>query len=147
MQPLLKPEKIELQDLDGVTHEFIIHRLPSLVGREISTQYIGANLPRFGDYEKSAELLAKLMSYVTKKIGDLDQPLDTPELIENHVPDCILLSKLEDAMIAYNTDFLPNGKGSIFSTIAERTLIWFLAQMSRELSPPSSEQDKPNSTN
>jgi len=143
---LLKPKEVELKDLDGVTHTYTIHRLPALLGREIGYQFIGANMPRVGDYELSVELNSKLMAHVTKKIGDLEQPLNTPELIENHVPDWELLSSLEDAMLDYNTSFLAQGKDSIFSTICERSLMWLITQMSRELSGPSSDQEKQHST-
>ena len=141
---LLKPKKIELKDLDGKMHEYTIHRLPATLGREIAYQYIGANAPRVGNYELSVELNAKLMAHVTKKIGDLDQPLNTPELIDNHIPDWELGSALEDAMFNYNSSFLAGGKASIFSKICEQSLMWCITQMSTVLSDPSSDQEKPH---
>ena len=143
---LLKPKKVTLKDLDGNEHDFTLHRLPALLGREIAYQYIGANMPRMGDYKLSLELNAKLMAHVTKNIGEIDQPLNTPELIDNHTVDWELLSSLEDAMLDYNSSFLANGKDSIFSTICERSLMWLITQMSRELSGPSSDQETPPST-
>ena len=99
-----------------------------------------------GDYKLSLELNAKLMAHVTKNIGEIDQPLNTPELIDNQTVDWELLSSLEDAMLDYNSSFLANGKDSIFSTICERSLMWLITQMSRELSGPSLDQEKPPST-
>ena len=128
---------MSLKDLDGVDREYTIHRLPATLGREIAYQWLNANMPHVGDYKLSKELSNKMMAHVTVQIGDENpksQPLDSDELINNHAPDWEVLSKLEDEMFSYNTSFLAEGKGSIFSTICDATIRYVVTRMSTRLS-------------
>lgn len=119
---LLKPKKVSIKSLDGVDCNFTIHRLPATLGREIAYQYLPANMPKVGDYAKSKELSDKMLAYVCADInGDL-VPLVGDDLINNHCHDWEVMSKLEDVMLDYNTSFLADGKGSIFSRIFERSM-------------------------
>lgn len=138
---LIKPKEITVTDLDGEEHDFKIHRLPATIGREVAYQYMQANMPALGNYEKSAELFQKLMAHVTKKIGGDWVPLDSPDLIDNHTVDWQMGSQLEDAMIRYNTDFLPDGKASIFSAICQAAVKAYLTPITTDSSGDSSEQD------
>lgn len=46
MLDLIKPLEIEVKDIDGELHKFIISRLPAVVGREILAKYIGGTMPK-----------------------------------------------------------------------------------------------------
>lgn len=105
---LIKPKNISIIDIDGKSREFILHRVPPLIGRRIALQIVQSLLPKKfgGQYSLSEELSSLLLSYVSIKIGSLeDVPLDSELLIDNHVGDFQTLLKLEYAMIKYNTHF------------------------------------------
>lgn len=144
--PLIKPEELKVTTLDGVELTFTIHRLPSTVGREIAYQYLQANMPAVGNYEKSKELRDKLMSYVTVKIGDIETPLSSDELIDNQCHDWQTADKIEDAMLRYNCDFLAEGKASIFSMLCQAAVKAYLTPISIPSSEQSSAQEKQPST-
>lgn len=143
---MIKPEEIQVTTQDDVELTFKIHRLPATLGREIAYQYLNANLPAVGSYEKSKELRDMLLSHVTVQIGDLETPLDSDELIDNQCHDWQTADKLEDAMLRYNCDFLPEGKASIFSMLCQAAVKAYLTPISTQSSEPSSAQEKPPST-
>lgn len=135
---LLKPEEVTIKDLDGIDKHFKIHRLPAIEGRKIAYQFLNSNMPGIGDYKLSKELSDLMMRYVTVKIGEegseKEQPLTSDLLINNHVGDWEVLSKLEDLMFAHNTSFLVDGKASIFRTMADQMLRYALTRLSTPLS-------------
>lgn len=146
---LIKPKEIELADLDGKVHRFVISRFDAIKGREIVTKYLTSNLPRLGDYDISNKTMLDLMSYVgVPASSDLGYiKLTTPALIINHVPDWELLGKIEKEMIAYNSSFFEAGKiSSFFEELAQKFLQSIFATLMQS-SPPSAEHDSPPSTN
>jgi hypothetical protein len=96
------------KEIGGKT--FIIGKLPAVIGREIITQYPIANIPKIGNYEVSRDLMYKLMRYVAVRLENGNvMRLETPALIDNHVPDATTLILLEKAAMQYNFDFLADG--------------------------------------
>lgn len=101
-----KPKKIKN---DKTGHEFIICKLPAIVGREISKEYITSNLPIIGGASASANTMTRLLSYVYAVKQDGEQiNLGTSDLIENHIEDTDELVWLEWEMVKYNFGFLAN---------------------------------------
>lgn len=91
--------------IDG--KEFVISKLPAVVGREILFKYTagGKNILMGGDYAVSEEVMKKLMSYIGVYVDGRLVELKTEELINNHVQSAMTLIKLEKEMMSYNFDF------------------------------------------
>jgi hypothetical protein len=98
-----EPKKTEING-----KEYIIHEMPCLVSHEIITQ-IPLIAPST-DYSLKANLISKLMKYVSVDIEGHEQFLVTNELINNHVPDALTLMKLEKEVLQYSNDFFADGK-------------------------------------
>lgn len=101
-----KPMKIKN---DKTGHEFIIYKLPAIVGRELSREYVTSNLPMVGGSSASTNAMTRLLSYVDAVKPDGEQiNLGTSDLIENHIEDTAELVWLEWEMVKYNFGFLAN---------------------------------------
>lgn len=111
---MLQPKEIKVKSQDGKELTFIISKFPATAGREIVTQYPISAMPKIGDYKVNEEIMLKLMKYVSIKIGDTEQALSNRDLIDNHVPDWEVLSKIEIEMMSYNCSFFEKGKISNF---------------------------------
>lgn len=138
-------EPIE-KEINGKT--FIIGKLPAVAGREIITQYPIANLPKIGNYEASQELMYKLMKYVAVRLenGNLIR-LETPALIDNHVPSATTLMLLEKAALQHSFDFLADG---VITNALESLLgrfAGYVTQMLTQTLDSSSIQDEQPSEN
>ncbi|MDL4913001.1 MAG: hypothetical protein QRY16_04135 [Enterobacterales bacterium endosymbiont of Blomia tropicalis] len=105
---LIKPKVIEIKDVDGEMHTFVISRLPATLGREILAKYPLSNAPKIGDYEISKEAMLKMMAHVAVVRDGAEICLKTQTLIDNHVPDGEALIRLELEMLRYNTSFFGN---------------------------------------
>ena len=101
-----KPLKIKNEKTG---HEFIICKLPAIVGRELSKDYLNSNLPVVGSSSASTKAMVELLSYVDAvKPGGDQINLGTSDLIENHIEDTEELLWLEWEMVKYNFGFLAN---------------------------------------
>lgn len=98
------------------TAKYFISKIPAVQGREIMLKY-----SRYGnnaeEYEKSREVSNMLMKYVrveTEREGGekVRIALDTPTLINNHVPDAEMLLALEAQVMDYTFGFLADGETS-----------------------------------
>lgn len=151
MIPLIKPKSIKLKNLDGEDREFTISRFPSTVCREVMAKYPLSNLPKLGEYKASEEAMLLLMSYVTVVREDREIRLSTKDLVDNHVDDGILLTRIEIQMIEYNTGFfgLGGNQGFLDCLIAKFSqsitpmLTRFLAQYSQADSVSPGQNSKP----
>lgn len=96
--------------IDG--KEFVISKLPAVVGREVLFKYAasGKNILTNGDYSISEEVMKKILSYVGVNVDGRIIELKTEELINNHVQNAMTLIKLEREMISYNFDFFTQEK-------------------------------------
>ncbi|WP_323586013.1 hypothetical protein [Aliarcobacter butzleri] len=112
MANLIKPLEIEVKDIDGNLHKYIISRLPAVAGREILAKYLGGTMPKIGDYKDNHESMLKMMKYVAVEIDGQLQTLQTQALIDNHIPDTECLLRLEIEMIRHNTSFFGNAGSS-----------------------------------
>lgn len=149
--PLLKPKEITVIDGDGEEHIVIISKFPAVDGLEINIMYPASlatsAIPKIGDYKISNDLMQKIMRFVAVKIGDNVIPLETPQLINNHMGDWEALVRTIIAIMAYNNSFFRNGVildffGNIVQTYREK-IIEILTQSSEASSP----QEKPLSMN
>ena len=94
---------------DKTGHAFVICKLPAIVGRELSREYINSNLPVVGNTEASTQAMTKLLSYVNAiDSSGKEVNLGTCDLIENHIEDTEELLWLEWEMVKYNFGFLVN---------------------------------------
>lgn len=127
--------------IDGRT--YILHKLPAVAGREIMTQYLFSNLPKLGDYRRSEELMFKLMRFVTVRPapGGQEIALETPELIDNHVPGAETLIKIEKEMMQYSFDFFSEGKISNFLALIQKVADKKIMQIATSLLGASSTAD------
>lgn len=94
---------------DKTKHAFIICKLPAIVGRELSREYINSNLPVIGNTSASTKAMTQLLSYVNAiDSSGKEVNLGTSDLIENHIEDTEELLWLEWEMVKYNFGFLAN---------------------------------------
>lgn len=113
--PMLEPKEITIEAQDGSKKTYIISKFPAIAGREIVCKYPMSGMPKLGDYEVNEETMLKLMAFVAAKPASGDPiPLQTRELVDNHVPDWETLGKIEIEMMGYNCSFFQNGKISSF---------------------------------
>lgn len=112
MSELLKPKEVKITDIDGEEKTYIISRFPAIASREILQGYLKAAAPSSNtDYSESQRLMKKLMCYVAAVTSEgTEVLLKTEMLINNHVPDFDVLSKLESQALDYNSDFFKIGK-------------------------------------
>lgn len=146
MADLIKPQQVQIDDIDGETRTYLISRVPATVGRKVLSQYLTANLPKVGSYDVSEGIMLELLSYTAVTMEDGGElRLKTKALIDNHVPDWETLVRLEKEMMAYNTGFFQNGRASAFFSgflsklqqLITATWTTSLAQSSQAGKPPS----------
>lgn len=120
----LQPKEITVATLMGEERTYIISKFPATVGREIMAEYTAA-MPGSGDYTKNEAMMFKIMAHVAVNIPGRDAPLplSTRALVDNHVPDWETLTKVELAIIDYNTSFFVNGRASTFSAASGTTAL------------------------
>jgi hypothetical protein len=119
---LIKPQELTVKTLDGEEKTFVISRFPAIAGREIIAGYPLTGMPKIGEYKSNEAIMLKLMSFVavTMPNGELLR-LRTQALIDNHVPDCETLMRIEFESLKYNTSFFRKGEISTFlGTIAKK---------------------------
>ena len=120
---MLKPKEVEIKDMDGNAHKYVISRLNAILGREIIAKYPLSSMPKLGDYEVNQETMLKLIGHTAKVLPDGQQiQLTTQALINNHVPDGETLLKLEYEMLSYNYSFLDKGSLSKLKSSLTKTL-------------------------
>lgn len=144
---LLEPKPLTIPSQTSGDKSYVLSKFPAVAGREIVAKYPLSNLPKLGDYGVSEEVMLKLMSYVGVELaGGNVQPLNTRQLVDNHVPDWEVLARLEWAMLEYNCSFFGNGQTSDFlKNIGAKAPQW-ISQMLTGLSAQSSGADKQPST-
>lgn len=139
---LIKPKEIELKDLDGDTHKFIISRFNALDGYELISNFPKTMFNKGGEsFKDHKEVLIKIFSHVEafKQDGNTIR-LTSEALINNHIPDYELLMKILKEVGTYNSSFLGNVSGlSIIDqiktklpTLAQKILMDSLKQLSKK---------------
>lgn len=110
MDEFLEPKEIEI---DGVG--FVISKIPAVDAREVMAKYTTSNIPKVGEYDASEAVMLKMMGYVARITPEGKHiALKTRALVNNHVPNWEILTKLEWEMMKYNCSFFQNGKASDF---------------------------------
>lgn len=107
---LIEPKSITLKK----SGEFLISKLPCLVGREVLVKYPVSLVPKIGDYATSEEMCIRLMSFVEKVTPQRNIRLSDATLINQHVAPGGEIWLLEKEMLMYNFDFLEDGTASAF---------------------------------
>lgn len=138
---LIKPKEIELKDLDGDTHKFIISRFDCLDGYELITNFPKTAFNKGESFSDHREVIVKIFSYVEafKPDGNTIR-LTSEALIRNHVSDWELLLKVLKEVGTYNSSFLGNVNGSSIidqiktklPTLAQKILMDSLKQLSKK---------------
>lgn len=138
---LIKPKEIELKDLDGNTHKFIISRFNALDGYELISNFPKTMFNKGESFKDHKEVLIKIFSHVEafKQDGNTIR-LTSEALINNHIPDYELLMKILKEVGTYNSSFLGNVNGlSIIDqiktklpTLAQKILMDSLKQLSKK---------------
>lgn len=145
---MLKPEEIQIEDMDGVEKTYTITRIPATYAREIVHQYPTSSLPKLGDYVVNEKMCFKMMTYVYAHTADGRKiALDSRDKIDNHVNDWEALARLELAMVQHNTSFLKRAANSNFFENLTAKLISLISQTLTTSSGPSKESDLQQSTN
>lgn len=143
---LIDPKPISILLPDGGEKTYIISKFPAIQGREIIAAYPLSSLPKLGDYKRNEEIMYMAMKYVAIDLpGGNQQPLITPELINNHIKSWETLARIEIALLEYNCSFFQNGRiSSFFEDIAQKVPVWIteiftqcLAQLSNTEKPLS----------
>lgn len=139
----IEPKEI---NIDGKT--FIIHKLPATVAIEIMFKFGNGVLPKIGNFALAEEMMVKMMSYASLKRPNLpDLPLSTRELIDNHCVDYKTYLKVLEEVRRYSELFLISGNSLDFLKSLIAMLPAKLASISSQLSPVSSTESSPPSTN
>ncbi|MFC0709000.1 hypothetical protein [Azorhizophilus paspali] len=113
---LIEPVDRIISGRGGNEKTFVLSYLDCVDGRKIAAMYPVANMPRLGDYKSSEEAMQLLLSHVGVYRSDgTILRLSTLDLIRNHVPDPIMLMKLEYSMLDHNFDFF--GPGGPLSSV------------------------------
>lgn len=116
MKNLIKPEDIEIKDIDGNIVKVRLSRFPAISAREIITQYpttaITQAIKEDIGYIENEKMMLKLMSFVAVEVNGEYEILDTKDKINNFIPDGETLLKVEAAMLKYNTNFFNIGRVS-----------------------------------
>lgn len=100
---------------------YYLHHFPAIPpGGSIYNRMTAIN----GDPEKRDDFTLRIMKYVGVKV-DKDNPnfemmLDTATVINNHVPDVKVLMEIENALLAWNFDFLAPGEISSYLNLQEK---------------------------
>lgn len=147
MPALLKPKPVTVKDRDGAERSYALHRFDVWDGREVILQYPVANMPKVGEYKVSAELAAKIYSYITVETAPgVHQALSTRELVGNHIPDGETGLRLEYLMMEYNYSFFaPGAISSFFGGFALTFKGWIMSTLT-DLSERLSQREKQTST-
>jgi len=148
---LIQPKEVSYKYNDGekeVEKKFFISKFPAIAGREIVSKYPLSNLPKLGDYDISVDAMLKLMSYVTAvTVDEVQVPLTTQALIDNHIPDWEVLVRLEAAMLEYNCSFFGNGKALISLETLKKQAVKLISKTWMEWSEQSSPKRQRHSKN
>lgn len=135
-----------MTDIDGVERTFTIYRFPATEGRQLCTQYPMEFLPIVGNYTANESIHQRIMTYASVKIDGVDsngnaapflQPLDSTDLIDEHCGDWEVSQRLVTEILAYNTSFLSDGKGSTFLHLLSEMAKELITQMLTDLSEQS----------
>lgn len=138
---LIEPKEIQV---DGKT--YIISKLPSTVAIEVMMRGVGNAIPKAGDFATIEAMMLKTMSYVAIKLPNMELPLNSRELIDNHCPSWTTYMKVLEEMRGYNNLFLVSEN---LLTFLERVMAMLPARIRAILTPdlqPLSTQNSPPST-
>lgn len=102
---MLNPKTVTVTDKHGTEYKFTISEPPATVAREILLKYPLANTLKLQDFDTSQETMLKLMRYVARETDQGPVMLSTQALVDNHVPDALVLFKLEALMLDHMSGF------------------------------------------
>lgn len=142
----IKPKEVTIKDIDGNEVQYIISRLPAIVGREVLAKYSGSMIPATGKYDVSEEAMLKLVSYSAKVLEDgTEVALRSKGLVDNHVDSCETLIKLELQILMYNSSVFQNSSQLNLGQLVTGMVSKFLPLITSALKD-GSEQSSPASS-
>ena len=99
---------------------YYLKHFPAIPGGSILNRMKAIN----GDPDKRDDFTLRVMKYVSVKPDEnnpnYEMTFDTATVINNHVPDVKVLKEIEDALLAWNFDFLPPGEISDCLNLQEK---------------------------
>lgn len=124
---------------------FFIGKIPAFEGCGIRDQLEIAETLKLADHKYREELRANMLKYVGVKLenGNIIR-LETPAVINNHVPDAAALSELENACYEYNFGFFPAGVISNALDLFLGRCEGAITQMFTQILAISSQVEKPH---
>ncbi|KAG0310258.1 hypothetical protein BGZ97_012688 [Linnemannia gamsii] len=130
----------------GDERTYILSKFPAIAGREIVTQYPISAVPKLGDYKANEALMLKIMGFVAVPVDNSQLRLSTAALVDNHVPDCETLMKIEIHMLDYNTSFFSSGRiSTLLSGVEGKATAWItktLTDLSERFFPKAAPRSK-----
>ncbi len=146
MSVLLEPKEITIKTMAGDERTYILSKFPAIAGREIVTQYPISAVPKLGDYKTNEALMLKIMGFVAALVDNSQLRLSTTALVDNHVPDCETLMKIEIHMLDYNTSFFSSGRiSTLLSGVEGKATAWItktLTDLSERFFPKAAPRSK-----
>lgn len=92
---------------------YTLNQFRPTVGRKIVAQYPLTAIPKMASYDQNEEIMVLLMSHVHVHLpGGVKMPLNTIDLIDNHVPSWDDLVNLEYQTLKFNCPFMQDGGAS-----------------------------------
>lgn len=110
---MIKPQEIQIKDMDGLEKTFIITRFPATIGMEILYKLPTSGIPKIGDFDVLKTVRDDVFKYVYVKTDVGDIALNTHALIDNHVTDAETAYKIMGAMLSYNFDSIKKLTSSV----------------------------------
>ncbi len=146
MSVLIEPKEITIKTMAGDDRTYILSKFPAITGREIVTQYPISAVPKLGDYKTNEALMLKIMGFVAAPVDNSQLRLSTAALVNNHVPDCETLMKIEIYMLEYNTSFFSSGRiSTLLSGVEGKATAWItktLTDLSGRFFPKAAPRSK-----
>ena len=111
--PPIEAQKYKLIELSS--KHYRISKMDVFDTRKLCFVYPITMFPKIGEYEKNEEVFKLLMKYVEVKIGDVYLPLNSDEMIRQHVAPMDSFT-LEKEVVDLTTGFFTSGKLQDYTT-------------------------------
>ena len=114
----LEPKIVTIKDGSGNEAEYVIFKFPAVHGQEIieslAPSAIANLFPKLANRANNKQIRQELISYAAVRREGVDIHLINETLVNQHVKDWEALTKLQYAIVQYNSSFLQKGQISNF---------------------------------
>ena len=151
MKGTLDPKIVTIKDGAGKEYEYVIFKFPAVHGQEIIESLAPSAIvnlfPKLANRANNRQIRQELIAYAAVRREGVDIHLINETLVNQHVKDWEALTKLQYAIIQYNSSFLQDGR--ILSFFKDCALIHIpkIFKTLMDLLEQSSQAEKPRSTN